>query len=182
MGYRIIERLDASSGEGWLKYLTWSGLTHLSEVIGLDCALSPSAIRDFDDADYSHSVREWGVVGIFDDLEYTLSRAARLVEASKTQVIAVSREPKLAEFEGAAAIPGDFVGLDLIDERTWISALTNCGGFDRAFKPQDLSRCGLIESLGRAYEVRDALRAKYPHDHHADCAAWAIWRVSRPNL
>ena len=102
-------------------------------MIALDCALCPSPIKDFVDADYAHSIVEWGVAGIFDDLEYTLAGAAAFPNSSRLRVVAVSRNPVLTEFDPELGNGFRFVGFDLIDEETWISSLTNCGGFEGAF-------------------------------------------------
>jgi hypothetical protein len=56
------------------------------------------------------------------------------------------------------------------------SALTNCGGFPKAFANSELSRWGLLPTLGRAREVQRALRKNYPSEHHADCNVWALYR------
>ena len=61
--------------------------------------------------------------------------------------------------------------------QTGISALVNCGGFDRAFASTDLSYCGLLTDHARASEVQDLLRAEYPDEPHADYDLWAIWRM-----
>jgi len=179
IGYSIIERFDATDGETWTKYVEWSKLTHLREVITLDRMLCPSGIEPFAEEDYAHSIPEWRVVGIFDDLKYTRARAGGLSDSRRLQVVAVSREPTLAEFDPDLGTEFRFVGFDLNDEQSWTSALTNCGGFERAFAPEDLSPCGLIENARRAYEVRDALRTMFPNDAHAQCTAWAIWRENR---
>jgi hypothetical protein len=55
--------------------------------------------------------------------------------------------------------------------------LTNCGGFDRAFEPSDLSECGLLVDHAKAVAVRQRLRAEYPEEPHALCRIWAIWRM-----
>jgi hypothetical protein len=57
-----------------------------------------------------------------------------------------------------------------------VSALTNCGGFPKAFSAGDLSAAGLIADRSRAVAIRDRLLEEYPHDAHAECAIWAIWR------
>jgi hypothetical protein len=54
----------------------------------------------------------------------------------------------------------------------------NCGGFDRAFAPRDLSDCGLLTNHARASEVQDLPRAEYPDDPHADRDLWAIWQMT----
>ena len=68
------------------------------------------------------------------------------------------------------------MGFELIEEATSISALTNCGGFEGAFVPRDLTECGLVYTASRAYEIRQTLLALYPNDPHADCVVWAVWR------
>jgi hypothetical protein len=49
------------------------------------------------------------------------------------------------------------MGFDLIDEASSISALTNCGGFARAFENSELSGAGLVPAASRAYEIQRAL-------------------------
>lgn len=73
-----------------------------------------------------------------------------------------------------------FCGFDLIEEQGTISALTNCGGFDKAFLLTDLSECGLIVEYAKAVAVQELLRAEYPDDPHAFCRVWAIWRMVGP--
>jgi hypothetical protein len=70
-----------------------------------------------------------------------------------------------------------FRGFDLIELQTGISALVNCGGFPKAFSSTDLSDCGLLMEHARALSVQKLLRAEYPDEPHADCDAWAIWRM-----
>ena len=59
--------------------------------------------------------------------------------------------------------------------QTGVSALVNCGGFDRAFSPAELSECGLLADHARALTVQKRLRAEYPDEHHAHCDLWAVW-------
>ena len=71
----------------------------------------------------------------------------------------------------AAAFPG-------VEKDGGISAVTNCGGFKRAFQAADVSECGLLPTHERAVAVRDLLRKEYPNEPHAtDCTLWAIWRL-----
>ena len=73
----------------------------------------------------------------------------------------------------------EFCGFDPIEQQTGISALTNCGGFDKAFLSGDLSDCGLLVDHARAIAVRQLLLAEYPEEPHACCRIWAIWRMKR---
>jgi hypothetical protein len=58
-----------------------------------------------------------------------------------------------------------------------VSALTNCGGFDDVFAKTELSHLGLLPELARAQEVRRDLPTAYPHEPHAECHVWAVWRL-----
>lgn len=70
-----------------------------------------------------------------------------------------------------------FYGYDLLEDFTSISALTNCGGFDKAFLPKDISEYGLIIDFKKAKVIQQLLMGKYPYEPHADCTLWAIWRM-----
>jgi len=50
-----------------------------------------------------------------------------------------------------------FMGYDLIEEFTRISALTNCGGFPKAFLNNDLNKSGLIKSYEQAILIQKSL-------------------------
>lgn len=73
-----------------------------------------------------------------------------------------------------------FYGYDLIDD-VRISALTNCGGFDKAFLPQDISEYGLIKEFDKAKQIQSLLVTEYPDDAHAYCSLWAIWKMESDN-
>jgi hypothetical protein len=89
--------------------------------------------------------------------------------------------PEAAAEVGSFADPRFvFRGFDLVELQTGFGALVNCGGFDRAFAPTNLSDCGLLADLAKALEVQDLLRAEYPDKPHADCDVWAIADDSRP--
>ncbi|MEO1712913.1 MAG: hypothetical protein AAFU60_06210, partial [Bacteroidota bacterium] len=70
----------------------------------------------------------------------------------------------------------DFLGYDLIEVDGYISALTNCGGFDESFLPHDLNQYGLIPIWKRAKKVQEGLRGDYPDELHADCDLFEVWR------
>ncbi|WP_069997859.1 hypothetical protein [Cellulosilyticum sp. I15G10I2] len=63
----------------------------------------------------------------------------------------------------------EFCGYDLIEDFSGISAILNCGGFDKAFLSSDLSFRGLVTSFERAREVQEKLLIEYPDESHADC-------------
>lgn len=70
-----------------------------------------------------------------------------------------------------------FYGYDLLEDSTRISTLTNCGGFDNAFSPEDISEYGLIQEFDKAKQIQLLLVDEYPDEEHADCTIWAIRRM-----
>ena len=176
LGYTVRERFGPPSGDAWTKYHSWSGLGHLVEVVGLDALLCPNLLPKYEDEDWNHLVFADHEFGIFDDLAYALHRLGGGYDVRRHQLLAVSREPTASEVRGARAEGFRFLGCDLIEKATSISALTNCGGFDGAYEASDVSNCGLVAETSRAYEIRGALRRLYPNENHAHCAVWAIWR------
>ena len=172
VGYRVVDRFDPSHGEGWDEYLEFAGLPHLAEVVGLDALLCPALLREPIDEDWNHLVFGELLRACFDDPGYALARAEPDFEESKHQLLAVAREEA-----GPPPLDGFlFMGYELIDECTSISALTNCGGFEGAFVAIDLNESGLLPAADRAYEVQRKLLERFPEEPHADCAVWLVWR------
>lgn len=177
IGYRMAERFSPTWGESWVNYIEWSGFVHLTEIVGLDCLLSPAVPDALLDEDWNHVVFGDHLLKCFGDLAYLLHRSASTYDASRHQVLALAREPVEHDLE-RVHLPGfRFMGFELVDEEDEISALTNCGGFDGAFDRSDISASGLIVSLSRAYAVREALATLFPDHAHSECAVWAVWRL-----
>lgn len=176
VGFRMVERFSPEDGEKWERYVSWSGLAHLREVVGLDRSLCPSVHAVSTAEVWDHLVFAEQLSGCFDDERYALRGARLPFDARKHQLLALLREPTEEEV-AAAVVPGyGFLGFELIEEATLTSALTNCGEFDGAFGPEELSECGLVPQAGRAYEIRRALVERFPDEPHADCAVWGVWR------
>lgn len=175
MGFRLSERFDSSWGDTWTRYVQVSGLSALEEVIGLDCSLCPCLIDELGEDDCRHTVYAEHLFGVFDDPDYLLGLCANRNRKS-AQLLALAREPSEEDVERFQEKGFAFKGYELIEEPTCISALTNCRGFEKAFKGSELSACGLIPNHSRAYEVRRLLREHYPDELRADCNVWAIWR------
>ena len=70
----------------------------------------------------------------------------------------------------------EFLGYDLLDHDFYISALTNCGGFNETFSANDLNENGLIGDYTKAYTIQKRLLKNNPDDYHADTNVIAIWR------
>jgi hypothetical protein len=164
---------DPSVGEGWDRYVAWSGLTQLKEVVSLDTMLCPTLPEELTAADWEHNVHADYQVFFFQSLEHLLQRVAA---AGRVNILLVLQNPTASEV-AAVDRPGfDFAGFDLVDVYGDVSALTNCGGFEGVFTNEELSELGLLTDLSRAQEVQAALRVRHPEEPHADCHLWAIWR------
>jgi hypothetical protein len=168
---------DPSVGDGWDKYVAWSGLSQLREVVSLDTMLCPTVPEELTPADWDHNVHADYHIFFFRSLDYLLKRVAA---ESRLNILAVVQNPTAAEL-AVVTLPGfGFAGFDLVDVCGDVSALTNCGGFDGVFVNSELSELGLLTHLSRAQEVQASLRVQYPEEPHAECHIWAIWRQGFP--
>ena len=173
--YIAVEKFGPSSGEKWLDYLKWSQLPQLKELVSLDTMLCPSIIEEFTDEDWQHNIQADYLISFFTNIEYL---RARLAGRTSINILAVMREPSLQDVQTFTDGRFVFQGYDLIERPgQGISAISNCGGFDRAFKPTDISEVGLFEDYDFARIVQQRLREHYPDEPHADCYLWAIWKL-----
>jgi hypothetical protein len=168
---------DPSIGDRWDGYVAWSGLSQLREVVSLDGMLCPTVPEELRPADWNYNVHADYLAFYFHSLEYLLKRVSG---DGQLNILAVLRNPTAADLADVRLAGFDFAGFDLVDIHGDISALTNCGGFEGVFQNTELSELGLLSDLGRAQEVQAALRMQYPHEHHAECHLWAIWRRRLP--
>lgn len=156
------------------EYKKWSKLHNIREVISLDCALCPR-IRDLDIEDDYMYLRGYGFYSdIVSSLDLLLSKVN---DKNDIQILAVLREPECDCTDLMKDKRFRFYGYDLLEDFTRISALTNCGGFDKAFSPEDISEHGLIKEFDKAKQIRLLLANEYPDEEHADCIIWGIWRM-----
>jgi len=168
---------DPSVGEGWNRYVAWSGLSQLTEVVSLDSMLCPTLPEELTAADWDYNVHADYLTSFFHSLDYLRTRVAG---DGRLNILAVLQNPTPADV-AAMTVPGfAFAGFDLLDVHGDISALTNCGGFDGVFLNSELSELGLLTDLSRAQQVQAALREKYPEESHSECDVWAIWRQRLP--
>ena len=157
----------------WAKYIEWSGLRQLEEVVSLDSSLCPTVLPDIKPEFWNHIVNEDFMLHFFTDLDYLRGETAAI---SRKNLLCVFRNP--AAQPSAAQVPEgfEFIGYDLLEKDSGISALTNCGGFPKAFSDSELSEKGLLMAHERSRTVQDALLREYPNEPHADCHLWAIFR------
>jgi hypothetical protein len=93
-------------------------------------------------------------------------------------VLALLENPTVDEVRSFGDRRFVFRGFDLVELQAGISALLNCGGFDKAFAPADLSECGLLTDQVQALNFQKRLREEYPDEPHADCDLWAVWQLN----
>ena len=175
VAFAALETFDPSHGEPWEKYIAWSKLTHLREVVSHDSMLCPSIIEKPIDEDWGYMAYADVSPLLFSDLDYLFRRVGHIDK--KFQIIATAREPEKDEIDSFSDTRFKFKGFDLVDGALGTSALTNCGGFDEVFFPSDLSECGLTEDYEKAFAVRELLLKHYSEEHHADCEVWAVWKM-----
>jgi hypothetical protein len=164
---------DPSAGDNWDRYVAWSGLSHLREVVSLDTMLCPTVPEALTAVDWEYNVHADYQVFFFRSLEYLRER---VLEEGRLNILAVLQNPTAADIAEVALPDFGFAGFDLVDVHGDVSALTNCGGFQGVFANSELSEFGLLSSLDRAQEVQESLRAHYPEESHAECHVWGIWR------
>ena len=159
----------------WDKYIEWSKLKHLTELVSLDGMLNEVLIepdRNNSD-DWNHIVTDDSYeTGFFTTLEYVLQRTKSI---DKYNLLMVAIEPN-QECKSIPVDDFDFIGYDLLDKDYSISALTNCGGFDETFLPKDLNILGLIDDFEKAYDIKKRLLENNPEEYHADTNVIAVWR------
>jgi hypothetical protein len=109
----------------------------------------------------------------FWNLDYFLQRVAH--KRGEINILAVCLEPSFDVRDIFSDRRFAFQGYDLIGGG--MSAINNCGGFEQAFQPSDVSEVGLFSSYSFAREVQQRLRQHYAGESHTDCELWAIWKM-----
>ena len=163
------------SGLSWEKYIEFSRLHHLTELVSLDGMLNEVLVEPDRD-----KVEDWDFIvcdqehetGFFTTLDYVLERTKQM---DRFNLVAVAIEPT-QDCKDILLDGFEFVGYDLLDKDYSISALTNCGGFDETFLPADQNRYGLIDDYTKAFDVKKRLLDNNPDEHHADTNVIAVWR------
>lgn len=174
--YTALERFTPGDGETWNKFIEWSKLTSIKEIISLDNMLCHSAVEEYSDTDWKYQSEEITTHGYFTELQHVINKK---YDQKKIQIIALVRNP---ENEGwIIKLPEgfQFKGYDLIDDETLVSALSNCGGFPETFANSELNEYGLISMLDRAKEIRNRLKANNPDESHADCEIYGLARLEK---
>lgn len=172
------ERFDPSDREKWQKYFEWAKIPALTEVVSLDCLLCPNLIGEILPEDWEHIVNADFRLNYFYHLDYLLNRVS---DKPRRNILGLYRNPNAHIPTPPATGKFEFMGYDLIEEQTQISALTNCGGFPDVFANHELNSCGLLAQFERTNKVKTLLSQKHPEEPHAQCEMYAIWRLNESN-
>lgn len=168
-----VQRFGPANGETWTSYLEWSKLHHLEGLISLDMSLCPTVLKDISDSYWPYIVNEDYYLNFFTDLAFLRTEvvAARVTEAL---FLCVYRNPIKPPILPSELNSFRFVGFDLVEAQSGISALVNCGGWAE-LENKELSKRGLIMDHGRALRLQQILRSNYPEEPHANCDVWAVF-------
>lgn len=172
--YIATKRFGPWDGAAWRKYVEWSGLGALREVVSLDVTLCPSVLPDIQDGYWPYIVNEDYMLHFFTDLDFLLGQIETVPDRN---LLCVFRNPPRHPVPPEASVRFGFIGYDVVDIHGDISALTNCGGFPDIFSNRELQPYGLLPSRDRAIEVQNAMRKLYPDENHTDCHVWAVFRA-----
>lgn len=172
----VTERFEAGHGKRWHDYVAWSGLHQLTELVSLDDMLCPHVVAELQAEDWQHVKNENFMLHFFTDLDYLVGRCGGV---GSRNLLCAFRDPLEPPTPPAVAYDFRIEGYDLADVDGSTSALTNCGGFPRAFSNDELTSHGLLASLDRAIDVQRALAHHYPEEHHARCSVWALFRATQ---
>lgn len=172
--YVAIKPFNPLCGKSWTGYIEWSGLKHLKEVMSLDVSLCPRVIRNINKKDWEHNIHEDFLLDFFWDLDYLITRIKKFKSA---RIIAVLRDPNAGCRNALRDERFVFLGYDIVDVHVDVSILTNCGGFPKVFKNEELSEIGLIRSFSRAIEINRDLKIHYPDHPHTKCNVWGLWKM-----
>ena len=175
--YTATETYDKNyeDGSSWTKYIEFSKLTHLTELVSLDGMLNGVIFEpnrgEKGDWDFIIVDNEYET-GLFNSLDYVMEKVK---DKERFNLLTVVKEPT-EKCEDIRILDFEFVGYELLDKDYSTSALSNCGGFAETFKISDLNHYGLIDSFDKAYDIRDRLFKNNPMEHHADCYVLGLWR------
>lgn len=169
------DKTYVKDGIGWDKYIQWSKLIQLTEVVSLDVMLNEPLIEpDYssdEDWKFIHCAEQWQT-GFYTSQEYVLRKCK---DYNKFNLLKVIINPG-QDVDAIMVDNYEFMGYELLDKEFGNSALTNCGGFDETFLPADLNKVGLIDDFQQAYDIKKRLLENNPEEHHADTNVIAVWR------
>jgi hypothetical protein len=173
--FTATKKFDPSVGDEWWKYIDWAGIPQLKEVVSLDSSRRPPELWNLIESDWEHNIHEDYRIAFFKDLDYLISRFGE--KRDSVNILAVCLEPSFDIREALQDNRFLFQGYDLVGKGD-VSAITNCGGFDKVFQPKNISEVGLFASFDFAKQVQKQLLEYYPEEYHASTELWAIWKMT----
>jgi hypothetical protein len=173
--FLVTERFDARCGARWRDYVAWAQLPQVVEIVTTDEMLCPHVVGDLQPDGWAHNVAEDHLLHFFRDVDHLVRRCGGI---DGRNLLCVFREPERHPDPPPGRHAFRSEGYDLADQDGSTSALTNCGGFPRAFAPSALNERGLLPSLEQARAVQRALAREYPDQPHPRCWVWAVFRAS----
>lgn len=162
-------------GISWNRYIEWSRLEQLQELVSVDGSLNELLVAHTSDNKEDPKyivVDQFYQTGFYTSLDYVLKN---MQQKQTFNLLAVVVNPE-QDCQNVLLQDFEFVGYDLLDYSYDISALSNCGGFDETFLPSDLNQYGLLNDYQKAHNVKVKLLQNNPDEHHADTNVIAIWR------
>src|SRR4051794_18897813 len=93
------EPFGPSCGEKWQNYLQWARIDGLVEIVSLDSMLCPSLVKEIEDEDWNHIVREDFLLCYFHDLDYLKQR---IQGVPRRNILGLYRNPE-SHIEAAPA-------------------------------------------------------------------------------
>ena len=169
MYYKIVERFGLERGKEWLDYLEWRGLA-LTSFDSVDGSLRFDLFEPESTRDFQNSVNEDFKTSLITNLEFARSVIDRYENA---MIVGVDIELDASYVAGKGLL-----GYDIVDAYCDVSLVTNWGSDTKGVIGDIVGSNGLIADLPTALKTRDALRAKYGEDPHAEkCEVWAIYDV-----
>src|SRR5919106_1510539 len=88
---------DPSAGDNWDRYVAWSGLSQLREVVSLDTMLCPTVPEELTAADWEYNVHADYQVFFFRSLQYLRER---VMKEGRLNILAVLQNPTVADMPG----------------------------------------------------------------------------------
>lgn len=174
--YTALNTFDSTNKTGfsWGDFINFSELTHLKELVSLDSNLNRLSfmpdLNAIEEWDYFITEQE-RVLFYFNSIDYVLEKVKDL---QTFNLLAIVKQPTAQKADIANSY--DFVGYDLIEIGGDTSALSNGGGFDETFLPNQLNEFGLITDYNKATQIQKELPKNNPDNQSAECYLFEVWR------
>ncbi len=174
MLFTIIEKFNSSAGKIWEEFQFENGMEHLEEVISLDSMLCPS-MENYNSNKVTADVFLHLQIDslLYEDLTLDFEPFLKNLNHSYNLIALEFNSHKHPSTDIKHFI---FKGYDLIDTKTRIIVLVNCGRLDKAFSATEINEYGLITDFEQAKIIQREILREYPNLSHNQTTLIAIWR------